>query len=139
LSSVSSEELAKILKVVEEALLNHAKWYDDLVRRLLCHLPLPDSMIASDAHRRCAFGTWFYGMGKEQVKELLAFKKIEELHEAMHNCARDVCVKNKATGFVSEVDYDHFVQELTNFRNELNLFKNRVDRTHAQVDSSQNG
>lgn len=93
MSNVSSDELGKMLKVVEEALLNHTKWHDDLVRRLLCHLPPSESMLVKDAHHRCAFGIWFYGMGKDQVKELPAFKRIGELHEAMHNSAREVCVK----------------------------------------------
>jgi diguanylate cyclase len=138
LSTVSSEELEKILKVVDEALLNHTKWHGDLVRRLLCHLPLPESMVAKDAHHRCAFGTWFYGMGKDQVKVLPAFKTIGELHETMHNSAREVCGKNMATGFVTEVDYDSFIQDLTQFRNELNLFKTRVVKTLENVEPPKN-
>jgi diguanylate cyclase len=134
LSNVSSDELEKIVKVVDEALLNHTKWHDDLVRRLLCHLPPSDSMLASDAHQRCAFGIWFYGMGKDLAKTLPAFKRIGELHETMHNSAREVCVKNKATGFVPEVIYDCFIQDLTQFRTELNLFKSRVVKTRDNAD-----
>ena len=129
MSGLSTEDLEKIVKVVDEALLNHAKWYDDLLRRLLCHLPLSESMVAKDAHRRCAFGTWFYGMGKDRAKDLPSFKKIGELHELMHNSAREVCAKNLATGYVKEVDYDAFVQDLANFRIELNQFKSRVSKT----------
>ena len=138
MSSVSPDELEKILKVVDEALLNHTKWYDDLVRRLLCHLPLPESMLAKDAHHRCAFGVWFYGMGKDQVAALPAFKTIGELHETMHNSARQICGKNLATGFVPEVEYDAFVHDLTQFRNVLNLFKSRIVKTRENVDSPKN-
>jgi len=138
LSDVSSKELGSILKVVEEALLNHNKWYDDLVRRLLCHLPLPESMLAKDAHQRCAFGTWFYGMGKDQVKVIPAFIAIGELHETMHNSAREVCGKNMATGFVTEVDYDSFIQDLTQFRNELLQFKARVVKTLENMERPKN-
>jgi hypothetical protein len=138
MSGASSSELETILKVVDEALLNHTKWHDELVRRLLCHLPPSESMVAKDAHQRCAFGTWFYGMGKDQVKELQAFKRIGELHETMHNGAREVCVKNKATGFVPEVDYDSFIQDLRQFRDELNLFKSRVVKTLESADPLKN-
>ncbi|MES1997716.1 MAG: CZB domain-containing protein [Pseudomonadota bacterium] len=129
MSGVSSKELEKIFAVVDEASLNHTKWHDDLVRRLLCHLPLSESIVAKDAHHLCAFGTWFYGMGKDQVNALLAFKRIGELHQAMHNSAREVCIKSKATGFVPEVDYDAFVQDLALFRNEIVLFKSRIVKT----------
>lgn len=129
MKNASSAELEKILAVVETALRNHSLWYDDLLRSLLCRMPMPETMVAQDAHHRCAFGVWFYGMGKEQVERLTAFKKIGELHKTMHDSARAVCQKVKATGYVSEVDYDQFVREIQHFRTELNSFRDRVVQT----------
>jgi diguanylate cyclase len=129
LHTVSSHELEKIAKAVEEALQHHAQWHDDLIRRLLCRLPMPESMVAKDAHRRCAFGTWFDEIGTSCVEKVPVFKTIGELHMAMHDSAREVCQKTRATGFVSEVDYDAFLHHLTALRSELNEFKTRIEHT----------
>jgi hypothetical protein len=77
-------------------------------------------------------------MGKDQVKLIPAFKKIGELHETMHNSAREVCGKKMATGFVTEVDYDAFIQDLAQFRNELILFKTRVVKTLENTERPKN-
>ena len=129
MNTIATAEFEKILTVVEAALKNHTQWHDDLLRRLLCRMPLPESMVARDAHHHCAFGNWFYGMGKDHVENIPAFKKIGELHRTMHNSAREVCQKVKATGYVSEVDYYLFERDLQHLRNELNSFKNRVVQT----------
>ncbi|MBI5041739.1 MAG: CZB domain-containing protein [Gammaproteobacteria bacterium] len=138
MQSVSSKEFEKILSIVDEALLNHTKWYDDLVRRLLCHLPLPDSVMAKDACHHCAFGVWFYGMGDAYVGKLPAFLRIGELHKAMHDSAREVCQKIKATGSAPEPDYDSFQNNMLQFRQELDSFKRKIVHTLESMDSPEN-
>lgn len=138
MSSVTSAELEKILGIVEAALLNHTNWYCDLVRRLLCRLPLPDSIIVKDAHHHCAFGTWFYGMGEAYVEESPAFKKIGESHKAMHGSAREVCQKFKATGSTPEMDYDTFRHYLMQFRNELDTLRSKITYTLKNSGAQEN-
>jgi diguanylate cyclase len=131
LDTVSARQLKQTLQVVEKALRHYTHWHNDLIRRLLCRLPMPESMVAKDAHRHCAFGIWFYGIGTSCVEKVPAFKTIGELHKAMHDSAREVCQKIRATGFVSEVDYDSFLHHLTALRSELNDFKTRLEHTLA--------
>ena len=119
----------KVLQVIEAALLNHNKWYDDLVRRLLCHLELPDSLVAKDAHRKCAFGCWFYGMGDHHVDTSPVFKKIGELHQEMHDNARKICLAKKASGYINEVDFDIFFRSLGQFRAALTEFRDRAAKS----------
>lgn len=134
MSNVSTEELEKILGVVEAALSNHTKWYDDLMRRLLCRLVLPEAVIAKDAHRQCAFGVWFYGMGEAYVDELPVFKKIGEMHQAMHDNAREVSQIVKANGCATELEYDAFQRKLAQFRGELDNLQGKICRTLAHLD-----
>ncbi|MBU1193086.1 MAG: CZB domain-containing protein [Gammaproteobacteria bacterium] len=136
MSSVSSEELKKILDVVEVALFNHSKWYEDLMRRLLCRLPLPDAVIAKDAHRQCAFGTWFYKIGETYVEDLPAFKKIGEMHRVMHENAREVSQIIKANGYATEMEYDSFHRKLMQFRGELGNLRDKICRTLAHTDTN---
>lgn len=133
MSNVSTEELEKILDVVEAALSSHTKWYDDLIRRLLCRLPLPDTVIAQDAHRQCAFGVWFYGMGENYVEELPAFKRIGELHQIMHGNAREVSQIIKANGCATELEYAAFQRRLMEFRGELDNLRNKIRHTLAHL------
>jgi diguanylate cyclase len=137
LANISSDEIQKIEKVIHEALSNHSRWYDDLIRRLLCRLPLPDSVMAKDSHRHCDFGAWFYGMGKQQVETLPAFVIIGGLHKIMHNSAREICHKVNATGYVLEADYDYFARSLTLFRQELHALKHKVSMLHKATASGQ--
>ena len=126
MASISSVDIQNINHQIDQALANHRKWHDDLIRRLLCRLPLPDSVMAQAAYRHCEFGTWFYGMGKKQVENLPAFILIGSLHKLMHISAREICQKVKATGYVQEADYDYFFRSLTLFRQELNTLKHKV-------------
>lgn len=133
--SVTSEELQSILATIEEALSMHDKWREGLLRSLICKLPLAASNIAEDAHQRCAFGCWFYGKGNTHLREMAVFKTIGQLHQAMHDNAREVCLKIKATGMVAEEDYDQFLGGVSRFRGELVGLQNKVTFTLQNIDS----
>lgn len=133
MSSVSAEEIEQILGTIEKALQMHTKWYEDLVRRLLCKLPLPDSVVAKNAHQHCDFGCWFYGNINERSHGLPAFAEIGELHKIMHDSARELYLKMKATGMVHEDDYDYFTRNVSRFKGELAEFRQRVLNTLNHV------
>lgn len=133
--SVTSEELDRILATIEEALSLHDKWREGLLRTLVCKLPPTASDIAEDAHQRCDFGNWFYCKGNSHLRNLPAFKKIGELHQAMHQRAREVCLKVKGTGLVAEEDYDQYLGSVSQFREELVGLQHRVSYTLQNIDS----
>lgn len=133
--SVTSEELNRILATLEEALALHDKWREGLLRTLVCKLPLAAPDIAEDAHLRCAFGSWFYNKSNSHFRNLPAFKKIGELHQAMHQRAREVCLKIKGTGLVAEEDYDQYLGSVSQFREELVGLQNRVSYTLQNIDA----
>jgi hypothetical protein len=124
--NVSTENLEQVLAVAEKALLMHSEWRENLLRTLLCRLPLPDSAVAVDAHQRCAFGTWFYSKANAHLHALPAFHRIGELHQVMHDSARDLCMRSKVNGFAQEDDYDQFVRCNVEFHNALEEFRERV-------------
>lgn len=133
--SVTSEELESILATIEEALSLHDKWREGLLRSLICKLPLAASNIAEDAHQRCAFGCWFYSKGNTHLREMAVFKRIGQLHQAMHDNAREVCLKIKATGVVVEEDYDQFLGGISRFRDELVGLQHKVSFTLQNIDA----
>lgn len=137
MNSISPDEILKISKALDNALLNHSLWYDNLLRSLICHLPLSDDVIANDAHHHCAFGIWFYGMGHTQVHNLPAFKGIEKQHKAMHDNARDICLKFRTMGKIDKVEYDVFKHSIDHFREELNTLIQRVATLYQESKSAQ--
>lgn len=133
--SVTSEELERILATVEEALLLHDEWRENLLRSLVCKLPLDARYIAEDAHQRCAFGCWFYSKANAHFRGQSSFRNIGELHKAMHQCAREVCFKIKAVGIAPEEDYDQFLGSVSRFREELIGLQHKVSYTLQNIDS----
>lgn len=133
MTSVSPKDIEKILKTIEKALHMHTKWYENLMRMLLCQLPLTESIIENDAHKKCDFGCWLYSDENAHIRRVPAFSKIEKLHELMHDGARDMSLNMKANGMVLEEDYDYFVRNAANFRNELTDFRERVSTTLGQI------
>ena len=130
----TANDIRKIERVIDTALQQHLDWYEDLMRRLICHLPLPDSVLTKDAHCQCAFGHWFYGMGKAYIEQIPAFQRLGELHKDMHDGARQICQKSNSLGHVQEMDYVLFLRTLKNFRQELAAFKDRVLLTEEEVE-----
>lgn len=133
--NVTSEELERILTTIEEALVLHEKWRENLQRTFACRLPPAQADMAEDAHQRCAFGHWFYSKGNSNLRNLAVFKKIGELHQAMHQSAREVCLKIKGTGQVAVEDYDQYLGSMSQFREELVGLQHRVSYTLQNIDS----
>jgi diguanylate cyclase (GGDEF)-like protein len=133
--NVTSEELERILTTIEEALVLHEKWRGNLQRTFACRLPPAQADMAEDAHQQGSFGHWFYSKGNSNLRNLAVFKKIGELHQAMHQRAREVCLKIKGTGLVAEEDYDQYIGSLSQFREELLGLQHRVSYTLQNIDS----
>lgn len=133
--SVTSEELERILSSIDDALALHDKWREALLRTLVCKLPLTASDIAEDAHLHCTFGRWFYSKGNEHLRKLPVFQGIGGMHQQMHQTAREVCLKIKATGLVAEEDYDQYLGKVSQFREELVGLHRRVSHTLQNIDA----
>lgn len=133
--NVTSEELERILKTIEEALVLHENWRDNLHRTLACRLPPSAADMAEDAHRKCAFGDWFYSKGSAHLHNLPVFRKIGELHQDMHGGARELCRQLNGMGKVPVESYDDFIARMTKFRKELVAMQHKVAYTLQNIDS----
>ena len=134
MKKISSKDIEQIYQTIEKALQMHTKWYEDLMRTLLCQLPLPESITDNAAHMKCDFGCWLYSEQNTYLHRIPAFSKIKKLHELMHGGARDMSLNMKENGMILEDDYDYFMRNALNFRNELTGFRDRVLATLEQAD-----
>jgi len=132
--NVTSEELERILTTIEEALILHEKWLANLHRILACRLTPTEADMAEDAHRRCAFGHWFYSKGNSGLRKLAVFGKIGEMHEAMHDSAREICMRFEVMGKAPLGGYDEFIEDMEKFREELVGLRHKVSYTLQNID-----
>lgn len=132
--NVTAEELQRILKILEDALTLHDKWREALQRTLACRLPVAESILAEDAHYRCAFGQWFYGEANAPLRRMPAFAAIGELHEAMHSHARRLGRKAAAEA-PPAADYDRWHAAVAQFREALMDLRQKTLFTLQNVDA----
>ncbi|MFV0594477.1 CZB domain-containing protein [Shewanella sp.] len=135
MKNLSFDEIKQVLNIVEKSYIVHEKWYEDLIKTLLCRLPIEDRFIGKCPHQKCQFGQWLYSENSRHLRNLPAFIKIEALHDRMHASAKEMCVRMKTTGFVLEHDYVAFLQHVHLFRENMNEFKHRVLSTLAHVEN----
>ncbi len=133
--NVTAEQLQRILKTLDDAIVMHDKWRDMLQRTLACRLLPPPAVIAEDAHRRCAFGQWFYSDGNAGMRKMPTLVEIGELHVAMHSHARKLCGKLSALEPLPPADYDEWLTSLARFRGALADLQHKAGLTLQNVDA----
>ena len=80
----SVEHAQAALQQLSQAEDSHQQWYRALIRGIVCHLPYDDRDVASDAHRQCRFGQWYYGKAPDELRAHPLFRALEAEHE--HAC-----------------------------------------------------
>lgn len=131
---LSSNELHGTLDQLNQALSNHERWHDELIRTIICRLPPDRRDVETDAHRTCRFGQWLYGPGDKHLGQYPALKEIESSHERMHRCARDVLLSSASGEPVPEDDYERFVTALKQMRLEVMTTKRELEDALYNVD-----
>lgn len=72
--------------IVKVAITDHLLWKWRIYNMMLDFEKISIDEVTS--HTDCRLGTWYYGDLPEQITELPAFKKLEEPHKQVHDCAR---------------------------------------------------
>jgi diguanylate cyclase len=132
--NVTAQELETILSTIDKVLSMHEIWREQIQRTLACRLSPADADIADESHHHCTFGCWYYSASNAHLRKLPSFKKIEELHEAMHDMARDLCVRLKGHWAVSPAEYDPYINQVARFRGELTQLRQKVFDTLHKID-----
>lgn len=133
--NVTAQELESILTTLDKALIMHDQWREQLQRTLICRLPPDEADLAQDAHQKCAFGHWYYSAGNAHLRRLETFRKVEDMHEAMHKLGRDLCTHAKGRWTITPKEYDPFIAQITTFRGELLKLRHKVEETLHTIDA----
>lgn len=101
---------------LQQALEHHHQWLNRLHETLACRLPPHPSDIADDAHRQCLFGQWYHSVDHPALRDNLTFAAIGEIHQRLHQSARQLLLQAGSSEPISRKHYADFLQEVGLFR-----------------------
>ena len=109
-------DILNILRELGTSLTNHSIWLKRLHRSIICRSEMPVDDLAENAHRRCEFGTWYYGDIDTRLKALPLFAEVGDLHRRVHEQARHLLRLGQSDQEITPGDYDSFTDVAQQFR-----------------------
>lgn len=133
--NVRAQELEAIIESIDRSLNMHDVWRDRLYRTIICKLQPTAEDLDENAHQHCGFGKWFYSPVNAHLRELSNFKRLGNVHEAMHTEARNLCGIRHGHWVITAKDYDAFLDTMYQFRSELLIIRHKTTETLHKIDS----
>ncbi|WKJ91691.1 diguanylate cyclase [Methylomonas montana] len=122
-------KLQAVLKQLHQAIYNHERWHNDLIRTIICQQPHDQHDMAKDAHRRCRFGQWYYNDVPTEVREHQAFLAIRAEHKYMHQLATQLLATASTKAAIAPHDYDAFANALDRLRLEIQTLEREIEES----------
>lgn len=128
-------QLRGLLEEIERACHDHVRWREDLGRAVACRLPTDPQDIAEDAHRRCAFGEWYYRHPPAALREHPSFVAMEVEHKRLHRVAGRILRAAGDGNAVDPRDFDEFLVASGQLQLELDSLKHEIEAFLANRDA----
>jgi diguanylate cyclase (GGDEF)-like protein len=131
------------LKQLEQATVDHAVWRDHLLRVIARRLPGDPDDLASDAHRRCLFGQWYFQWSLPELRELPSFAMIGAEHENQHRIAATLLRSVLAGVPVGQASVEEFEEASARLNFAMYFVKREIESVlqsrDAQTDAHSSG
>lgn len=135
LIKLAQNETQAVLVQLDQAIYNHSKWYDSIIRTLICRLPYDRCDVAKDAHRQCRLGQWYYGAAPDKLRTHPGFIAIESEHKNMHQLAAKLLQTAASGAIISSLGFDSFNNALERLRLEIYTLKHELEEALFNLDS----
>ena len=89
LHDLNNQQLQEGIVELDHVIDLHNKWYKNLLRVLICRVPPDQPDLRGDAHLQCAFGKWLKSHTATSLIENQELVSIQDVHEKVHNDARN--------------------------------------------------
>jgi diguanylate cyclase len=132
---LTPEQLQKIITQINQALINHDKWYAGIIRSITCNLPANQQDIGAEAYKQCNFGKWYYSKDNTIPIAHPKLLDIERKHRRVHQMATKLLMESEAYGQISVLNYDDFSQATEDMRASLNDLKHEFENLLYERDS----
>ncbi len=122
------------IRELDIAIANHINWLRQLHAALITDTPCPSKDLKIDAHLRCEFGQWYYGIGVVQHQGETGFAEIEISHNAMHDAARLLLSHRVAGAPIDIAEYDRFMDLAVQFKQDVRVYQYSLINQVCTVD-----
>lgn len=133
--NVEQKEMQAVLLQLDQAISNHAQWYDSITRTLICRLPYDRRDAAADAHRQCRFGQWYYDSAPDKLRTHPGFIAIETEHKNMHHMAAKLLQMGASDTAITSLDFDNFANVVERLRLQIYTLKHELEDSLYNLDS----
>lgn len=115
------------IRELDSGIAAHVRWLGMLNKAIICGTPVPTSVTRDDGFRHCPFGSWLYAQDPAGWAPWAGdLGRIEALHRAVHDHARQVFSKYREAGQIAPDDYDSFLEASLRFRYALRSLSFRM-------------
>ncbi|WP_169577642.1 diguanylate cyclase [Sinimarinibacterium sp. CAU 1509] len=122
-----SDHLQPSLRALEQAIYSHELWVKDLLRTIICRLPVDRRDLDADAHHHCRFGQWFYDDAPRELRRLDGFAAMESEHEHLHRLAAKLLHTVMSDESIHSNDYDEFANTRDRLLLQLQTLKQQIE------------
>lgn len=131
---LNQNEMQAVLLQLDQAIYNHAQWYNSISRTLICGLPYDRRDVAKDAHRQCPLGQWYYSADPDKLRDHPGFIAMENEHENMHRLAAILLQLAASGAVISALDFDGFMNALERLRLQILSLKRELEDSFYNLD-----
>lgn len=120
-------ELGSYVSELEQALENHTQWLAEVNRTLICRLPPSVNDIGEAPDHLCKFGHWFHGIDNPVLTSLDSYARIDAIHKAMHQSARELLLLSQQGDNFPSDTYDKLINQTKELRDGIRLLLNDLN------------
>jgi diguanylate cyclase len=114
------------LEQLEQAMLDHAAWHENLLRAIVCGLPFNLGDLTESAHLHCRFSRWYYERAPAELWGQRAFAAIGTEHERLHRIAARLLREVAADAPIVRQDFEDLVAGSARLRLELESLRSAM-------------
>jgi diguanylate cyclase (GGDEF)-like protein len=127
--------LRTTLAQLEHATQDYVEWHANLLREIVCGLPLDLNDLAEDAHFKCLFGRWYYEQAPAELRGTPTFAAIGAEHERLHRIAARVLRELATDSPIVREDFEELLAGCTRLRLELDALRHEIECTLRNRDA----
>ncbi len=118
--------LRTTLQQLQQASHDHAEWYENLIRTIVCQLPCDPGELADSAYRNCRFGLWYYSETSAALRQQSMFGAMAAEHQHAHAVAGRLLRGTMAGTPIVQAEFDELVAVSSRLRLELDSLRHEV-------------
>jgi diguanylate cyclase (GGDEF)-like protein len=119
--------LRTALAQLEQATHDYVEWHSNLLREIVCGLPLDLSDLAEGAHFHCLFGRWYYERAPAELWGQPAFAAIGTEHERLHRIAARLLREVAADEPIVRGEFEELLAGCARLRLELDSLRREIE------------